>query len=343
MGTSMTAAKPTLVGCLQRQGAPKDPTGYGGFVILTDWATLEPTQGRYDFSAVDAGLNTTLPSLRAKLRVTPPYPAWMLKALGSVAYTQPQQGINTTIPRVWDARFAALYAKLQAALAAKYDQDDRLAVVVATGPAGYYAEPFLLWNAASAGPLVVGGYTSALQSASMRACLTACGVWQHTPVAVALNPPNDKGLIGEPQATMALTRITLGVTAILENNSWRDGYGPSGADPYSKMYKAMAAAGAPLCLQTATMAAVGDLHAAMEGAIGLGVCSVELPAGHGLSAAEMTAYSKRLAANAPQAPTPPPPPNRRTGSSTRRIAADRRTTQRRKGSHRTGPADRRHA
>lgn len=101
------------------------------------------------------------------------------------------------------------------------------------------------------------------------------------------------------EAMMAYCRAVLGPRCVVGNNSVISG---SRGPQYDSMYTALAATGAPLYIQTATLDKVGgDLGAAISFATSLGASLVELPLGYEtvLTAAELAAYDAGLEASVP--------------------------------------------
>lgn len=311
--------KPTLVGCLKRGGLPTDAASNpGGFVINVHWSDLEPTEGSFSPTVIAAIMHALSVGasfgLRGKLRtyggdVTP---GWLLQRCGAIpGYVESQSGLVVTIPNMWaTSAYVTALAAREVRLAGLFDGDARLATNIIGGLQSVYDEPFQLFNATTAALLLANGYSDAAFIAGMQQCIDAqTGAWHTTPQALAFNPFKTAASGGRQldmsvvDAMMAYLRSRGGPSAVIGNNSWK--LSSLWSQP---LYALMRSHGAPLYLQTAGMANIGDVRVAMASAVAEpAVFSVELPDNNGLTSAEIAAFNNHLLANAGN-PTPTPVP-----------------------------------
>ncbi len=192
-----TDAKPPLRGLVERWTVPSpDVTEwFGGFAFQVTWSQLEPKKGAYNFSLIDAALgNGAAFGLRARLRVKggTGAPAWLYAAAGKVFINDPgapPQGIKGSVPRWWTPAYTNAYAALQSALAARYDNDDRLAEVTFGLGSVFSASETMLNRAGNRATLTKAGYTVAKDIVAQEAALDVhARVWSRTRTYLALSP-----------------------------------------------------------------------------------------------------------------------------------------------------------
>jgi hypothetical protein len=139
--------KPAIVGLVDRDGgasryAYRDHAGhFGGIVGRVDHAEIHLAPGRFDFSAVDRVLEEAEAyglALRLRLylgiqvvedQARSAAPAWLLDRVGSVPVADPHWVGPGRSTRFWHPEYRGHYRELMAALAERYDDDDRLAEV----------------------------------------------------------------------------------------------------------------------------------------------------------------------------------------------------------------------
>lgn len=297
-----SVSKHALRGLLIRQGA-KFPAGYrphmGGYVAagghgVIGWDELMPVAGTVlPGNPIDSAIaeirkwNGANPKAQQalKLRVasgvrTAPY------ALGQTFLaSDPASGATGQCPRFWAPTYRTQWRRFAAALAAKYDGVPEIANVVLARAMTIYNEPMIRQgsNKLQVAAMVAAGFDSAIdQVQQVEDAIYLAGLWKSTTVGYALNPYQVINPIGKTDVAATIAMAEAMRTAApglgLENDSLRDAY-ITGTGVYQTMYGAMTEAGAPLGVQTATLARVGDLYATIVGAHAMGFSHVELPAG----------------------------------------------------------------
>ena len=142
--SSLSGAEvPRGVFCIANVG--KDPLpgvlanpNVDGISLRQDWASLEPTEGNFDFSYLD----TTVASCAASGKMVlirigsqSPKPAWVnaaITAAGGTFFTFIDAGTSITIPVFWDPTFLAKKKAMIAALGAHFTNNPSVKVVVAS-------------------------------------------------------------------------------------------------------------------------------------------------------------------------------------------------------------------
>ena len=174
------------------------PGVYSAVVILAKWSSLEPEQGKFNFTEIDEGLknvrayNAKYPKtpITGKLRLFagPNAPKWAMQLGGAPVEVQVK---DHTLPigRFWTKEYGDAYRNLQAQLAGRYDNDLLLQEVAISSCTSSSAEPFLLpLVPTNVKPLQAAGYTDE----AVRACLLGAiddfyAVWKHTAVDYTFN------------------------------------------------------------------------------------------------------------------------------------------------------------
>ena len=306
--------KPVLTGLLNRQGVP--PAAYrsveGGYDIQgtqddqgnrdvgdVSWAELQPTAGgpiasnnAIDLAVADVrawnAANPTHPeALKLRVEAGIHSPSWALDLGGAcVVVTDPTSGTSGCCPRFWTSEFSAAYYQFEAELAARYDTVPEIREVDMAKNTTIYNESLIrqVQSSSTVAALLAAGYSSAVDEQQQLQDITSLGTyWKHTHVGFAFNPYQTANPVTQDEAftqqLISAGRAALGDRLVLENNSLRQGY-LSGNGDYQAMYSYMCGVGGPLGFQTATLAKVGSIQAVLNGAIGWGAASLELPSGY---------------------------------------------------------------
>ncbi|MGH8093367.1 MAG: beta-galactosidase [Chthoniobacterales bacterium] len=109
-----------------------------GVTLRQDWASLEPTEGTFDFSFLDtavASVGAVGKKVLLRIGTQSGKPGWVTTAVqnaGGSFFTFTAHGATTTIPVFWDATFLAKKTAMIAALGAHFAQNPTVAVVVAS-------------------------------------------------------------------------------------------------------------------------------------------------------------------------------------------------------------------
>lgn len=109
------------------------------------WAQLEPSQGVYDFSAVDDKL-AAYPDYQCRLGVrSGPYaPQYVHEATGSVEVWMVSRGLTVHVPHVWTSQVFDWWAAFQDALAARYDTEPLIGEILCPLLQMRWMEPTIL-------------------------------------------------------------------------------------------------------------------------------------------------------------------------------------------------------
>jgi hypothetical protein len=174
---------------------------FSGTVVNETWAQLEPTDGTFDFSSIDASLavvtayNRSHPHspLAVKLRVWPGFtaPSWA-KALdnGPITVASRLQETGTgTDGEWWKPDYRAAWSDLQHALAARYDSSPLVRSVAATSCASLTDEPFnMAGTPADLHQMIADGWTDQEQQQCLDGTFADYSGWKHTPIDFTFNP-----------------------------------------------------------------------------------------------------------------------------------------------------------
>jgi hypothetical protein len=172
--------------------------GLTGTVIDVSWSQLEPTQGTFDFSTLDADLaavsayNNARASatIGVKLRVwgANDAPQWA-KTLDGSPITTDVNGMTATVGQWWKSDYRAAWAGLQSALAQRYDNNPLINEVVVASCASLTDEPFIMAAGPAVAPtLLADGWTDAAQQACLDGALSDYAPWHHTATYYPFNP-----------------------------------------------------------------------------------------------------------------------------------------------------------
>ena len=309
--------KPYLTGLLNRNGPPDASllTYAGkplitGFVIPVNWKDVQPN-GPADFNTtlIDQQLAFARQhNMGVRLRLYAGYnsPDWVKQQVGSVNWQgRPTEGgpSSYVIPDFWKAPFRDIWQAFNTKLAAQYDAEPIIRDVNSGMCITNFDEPFIrqfsvAQNVATA---KANGYTDDTNNLCLQATIdTFKATWSKTSLSVTFNPfqsvstaPGDA--IIEPKAIADYCVSQLGSHCVLGNDSLESN---KRSDDYDNLYTMMHTTGAPLYIQTATNARIGDWQKTLADAVDIGALDVELPVGYAMyDAAALQAFNARLQAN----------------------------------------------
>lgn len=138
--SSARAGAPQGVFCLLPAGRACSPAALAnpnvdGIAIRQAWGDLEPSEGHFDFSYLDAEIaRATAAGKMVLLRILTQTnkPAWVTAAVTSAGgqfFTFDQDGVSSTIPVFWDPTFLAKKRAMIAALGAHFTGNPTIKVV----------------------------------------------------------------------------------------------------------------------------------------------------------------------------------------------------------------------
>jgi hypothetical protein len=203
---------------------------FSGIVVNQTWSQLEPTQGQFDFSTLDASLaavsayNTQHPDapLAVRLRVFAAYaaPAWA-KTLDGPPITVPANlpsNTGGTLGQWWKPGYRSAWAGLQQALASRYDTNPVLHEVAVSSCSSLTAEPFVIGGEVVA-LAEADGWTPSAQQACLDGALSDYAPWTHTAIYYPMNPlAGNETITDEVMQRCATSQAAGGPTCILANN-----------------------------------------------------------------------------------------------------------------------------
>ena len=109
-----------------------------GISLRQDWASLEPTEGNFDFSYLDTAVASCAASgkmVLLRIGTQNGKPAWVTTAVadaGGTFFSFVDGGVSITIPVFWDPTFLAKKKAMIAALGAHFTNNPAVQVVVAS-------------------------------------------------------------------------------------------------------------------------------------------------------------------------------------------------------------------
>ncbi|MDQ6697816.1 MAG: beta-galactosidase [Actinomycetota bacterium] len=264
--TTPAGRKPLIVGLIDKgsetayhQGVPYpvvDTSGvaahspaFGGIVVNQTWSQLEPNQGTFDFTTLDASLARVASynaqhgdaPLGVRLRVFAAYaaPGWA-KTLDGTPITVPANlpsNTGGTLGQWWKPNYRAAWAVLQQALASRYDTNPVLRDVAVSSCSSLTAEPFVI--GAVVVPLAsADGWTPAAQQACLDGAIADYASWAHTAIYYPANPlDGDSSISDEVMQRCAHSVASGGPWCIVANNALSPGSATTGrsAPVYAEM------------------------------------------------------------------------------------------------------------
>jgi hypothetical protein len=203
---------------------------FAGIVVNQTWSQLEPSQGQFDFSTLDASLaavsayNTQHPDapLAVRLRVFAAYaaPEWA-KTLDGPPITVPANlpsNTGGTLGQWWKPDYRSAWAGLQQALASRYDTNPVLHEVAVSSCSSLTAEPFVIGGEVVA-LAEADGWTTSAQQACLDGGLSDYSPWTHTAIYYPMNPlAGNQTITTEVMQRCATSAATGGPTCLLANN-----------------------------------------------------------------------------------------------------------------------------
>ena len=243
-----SAVKPLLVGLIDKgseasyhlgqpypvvdlSGVAAQSGVFGGVVVNQTWEQLEPTQGTFNFSTLDASLAavTAYNSKHAntpigvRLRVFAAFvaPAWA-KSLDGTPIAVPahlRTDPGGTLGQWWKSGYRSAWASLQKALAARYDSNPVLREVAVSSCTTLTAEPFVMAPATVA-LATADGWTTGAQQNCLDGALQDYGPWTHTAIYYPMNPLSGSMTVtDEVMQRCASSSASGGPRCILANNA----------------------------------------------------------------------------------------------------------------------------
>lgn len=226
------------------------PAVYSGAVVDLFWSQLEPSQGEFDDSAIDAALaaltryNAQYPAapVVAKLRIFAGVgtPAWVIAATGAVTATD-DQGQNFTAAKFWTTQYQGYWRGLQEHLAQRYDGQAMVGEVAISSCSSITAEPFIVpHNATALTALHAAGYTDAQDRACLAAAVQDYAAWQTTPLDYTFNTfftTDAQPGADDPAFTIQVMdafRAALGTRAVLANHGLQAPLKPGAVPIYAE-------------------------------------------------------------------------------------------------------------
>jgi len=204
---------------------------FAGIVVNQTWSQLEPSQGQFDFTTLDASLaavsayNTQHPDapLAVRLRVFAAYaaPEWAKTLDGSpiTVPANPPSNTGGTLGQWWKPGYRAAWAGLQQALASRYDTNPVLHEVAVSSCSSLTAEPFVIGGEVVA-LAEADGWTTSAQQACLDGALSDYSPWTQTAIYYPMNPlAGDQTITDEVMQRCATSQAAGGPTCILANNA----------------------------------------------------------------------------------------------------------------------------
>ena len=265
------------------------PGIFGGIVIVATWAQLQPTPTSTieDGNPIDQALaevraynkNNPGKPLGVKLRIWGGFeaPDWAMQ-LGGPAIETVHKGKTRMIGRFWSPEYRAAWAKLQAMLAARYDDLPLIHEVAMTGCMSYTAEPFFLPSGEPSviNPLIAAGYSDAANRQCLQQGIADYGPWKRTRIVLAVNPfygTESQGM-GDAQFTIGVMRAcrqAIGARCVIDNHDL-DAAPPKSVLP---LYAEMTNLGPEIEFQT-LRENPDDFEGTIAKGVAIGASSIEL-------------------------------------------------------------------
>jgi hypothetical protein len=210
---------------------------FSGIVVNEAWSQLEPQQGVYDWTPLNASLaavsswNSEHPTapLGVKLRIFGGLsaPIWLMTESGGV--TIDIHGSLVQLGRWWTPIYESAWSNFQHALAAQYDSDSLVRQVSVSSCTSSTGEPFVVSGSkVSQMNLEAAGWSPAIQAQCLSHALSDYSGWKETPVTFAFNPlPSPSGpsavVMQNVMQACASSASTGGPVCIVGNNDLSSG------------------------------------------------------------------------------------------------------------------------
>jgi len=302
--------KPRVAGIVDRGGRPAVP---GACVVIQfNHADVETSQGVYDWSVVDNAIATSISAGAVGVRLRPSSgewaPAWAKAKFGTVHIVDAQTGAQWDTVRFWTPGFQAVAQAFDAAMAARYDSDDRVREVMAWPNGSEFSCETMLRQfgpSANRQAYLAAGYSYTVDQANILAWVDHfASTWTRTHmqtwVSSCFQQINANGTITQnwafAEAYMRHCVAVMPDAGVGVNNSDLTSYkNPTPDKIYQIALKVHQDTGARRGDQTATTAKIGGKAAVakmfsgsyLKLMIAAGVRSQEWPAGNGLTAAQI--------------------------------------------------------
>lgn len=166
--------------------------GINHTMIRFPWSTIQPVDGsHFSWSELDAALASANAGTFFKIGIDCGgwAPAWLKAITGNIDVFNTADGKTTNCPYWWTVAYHDAYSALQQAMAARYDGDSRVKMVVDTGSMNTYFEPWILGGDAPTGvALFALGVDQTVQQHSVETSLReTLAAWTTTPVEHAIH------------------------------------------------------------------------------------------------------------------------------------------------------------
>lgn len=140
--------KPALGGLVVTEPGTLSTVPYAEFgTVTTTWSEVEPDQGSFDFSSIDAVLDE-YPDIKFRLRIRTgrDAPYWLKQATGGCITVHPStpNGATGCTAKYWDESFLDHFSVLMQEVARRYEDDAQVVDVANSACSTAYAEPFIL-------------------------------------------------------------------------------------------------------------------------------------------------------------------------------------------------------
>jgi hypothetical protein len=238
------------------------PNVYAGAVINVTWSQLEPAQGTFDDSAIDAALATIAQydaahpaaPVSAKLRVFagPHVPAWVMSVAGGPITITGTNGPEQ-IAAFWTSGYDLAWRALQQHLASVYDASSSIGEVAVSSCSSLTAEPFVIaLDPASLTAMRAYGFDDTALMACLNGAASDYSSWTATPLDFTFNEfrlSDGSSLVADPSFTTSVMqsfRSAIGSRAVIANHGLQSPLA-SGAVP---VYDEIAALGPAIEFQT---------------------------------------------------------------------------------------------
>jgi hypothetical protein len=261
-------------------------------VTYLNWAELQPGPHRFRLGRVGEIVRSARRDgdvLRLRIFAGRGAPDWVKRRFGTVQVADPIDGMSAAVPRWWRRGYMRVYRRLQAHLAARFDDNPTIRAVTITGAMTIHGEPFIRGVASptTRANLLRSGYTPRKDRRAIMASIRAHRPWHRTRQILNVNPWQYVRRDGSFRQDSTFTikamnrfRRAFGRRAILQNNSIRSRY-ITGTMPtqLGQVFARMRALGGPFSFQTARTIRVGDLAVVLAWCVDQGAHGVEVQRG----------------------------------------------------------------